>query len=214
MEATSGTGRVTRERFPWGGLAPIARASWHGPRGAPRVQLGMGLPPPRCCVMPPPRPVPPVDSHRPLAPLARLGAWVFGWSGVWVSLLLLVQFAQRGLQPALQERERLQGLAPYVEARYAEAREAFEGLEAEAIAWQDPVYRERRRRIETFGLTFAEPTREAETPYEESWGEPYEPNVGPRGETSPWTERPDEDWPEAAPPLPLEDEAPAGTVWR
>ena len=71
---------------------------------------------------------------------------VWRWSPVWIPLLLLWHFAALGLRPALQERHRLEALAPAVEDGHWDSREAFEVLDAEARAWVDPVYRERRRR--------------------------------------------------------------------
>ena len=79
-----------------------------------------------------------------LAPLR----FVWHWAPVWVPLILLWQFADRGLRPALEEDQRLKGLAPLVEATYDDSRQAFEILDGEARAWRDPVYRERRRRAE------------------------------------------------------------------
>ena len=113
---------------------------------------------------------------------AALGRFAYGWSGVWVSLLLILQFTQLGLKPAQAERERLSEWTPEIEDNYWEAREAFEWLEAEAIAWQDPVYRERRRRIQKFGL----PTRaesefaaaESSTAWDGSIGE-HAPSADP-----------------------------------
>ncbi|MEZ6018525.1 MAG: hypothetical protein R3F17_00020 [Planctomycetota bacterium] len=64
-----------------------------------------------------------------------------------IPLILLWQFASRGLSPALAERDRLARADPAVEAGYDDARQAFEELDAEARAWQDPVYQERRRRL-------------------------------------------------------------------
>ncbi|MCA9002454.1 MAG: hypothetical protein KDB61_11055 [Planctomycetes bacterium] len=78
-----------------------------------------------------------------VALLRRLGYW----APVWVPVLLLWQFSTRGLVPALEEARRLEGVEPEVHARHAEAKSAFEHIRAEAEAWQDPVYRERRRRL-------------------------------------------------------------------
>ncbi|MEZ5975544.1 MAG: hypothetical protein R3F33_17245 [Planctomycetota bacterium] len=86
--------------------------------------------------------------QRPFLPItAAFVAGIYRWSPVWIPLILLWQFASRGLSPALAERDRLRGLTPAVEAGYDDARQAFEELDAEARAWQDPVYQERRRRL-------------------------------------------------------------------
>ncbi|MDF1838337.1 MAG: hypothetical protein P1V35_10740 [Planctomycetota bacterium] len=96
-----------------------------------------------------------------LAPLWGLILGVKHWAPVWIPGLLLWQFASKGLQPALVEAQRLQDVTPGVEARHGEAKEAFEQVQAEAKAWQDPVYRERMRR-----------SRFQETPDLENPGDP------------------------------------------
>ena len=75
-----------------------------------------------------------------------LGGVVY-WAPVWVALLLLWQVAIRGLKPALAEENRLQTEAEAVEQRHIRAQTEFQALERETQAWQDPVYRERRRRM-------------------------------------------------------------------
>ena len=69
------------------------------------------------------------------------------WAPVWVPLVLLWQVGTRGLQPALAEEARLERLAPEVMARHAREKARFEHLDREVRAWNDPVYRERRRRM-------------------------------------------------------------------
>ena len=68
------------------------------------------------------------------------------WAPVWVAMLLLWQVAIRGLTPALAEEARLEGEVEVVEQRHARTKGAFEALARESAAWEDPVYRERRRR--------------------------------------------------------------------
>ncbi len=182
MEATSGTGRATRECFPRLGACVNRLRGLAWVFGELRAPFRVGSIP-RCAVMSRPHPRqsgPPGSSSA----LARVGGWLYGWSGVWVSLLLCAQFAQRGVRPALEERERLDELAPRVEHRYGEARYAFEELEAEAIAWQDPVYRERRRRIQAFGVTYAELAPEFERPPSEGFAPNLHPAPSPPD--SPW----------------------------
>lgn len=103
--------------------------------------------------------MPPTPSNpTPLAVVAGVQRLVFGvkhWAPVWIPIILLWQFTTKGLQPALSEASRLEDIAPGVGARHAEAKSAFEQVQAEAKAWQDPVYRERRRR-----LRFQEPNPE------------------------------------------------------
>lgn len=82
----------------------------------------------------------------------RFMGGVVYWAPVWVSLLMLWQVAVRGLKPALAEEARLDAEAEAVELRHAHSQAEFQALEQEARAWQDPVYRERRRRmLETEG---------------------------------------------------------------
>ena len=69
------------------------------------------------------------------------------WAPVWVSLLMLWQVGVRGLRPALAEEARLEAEAEAVELRHADSQAEFQALERETRAWQDPVYRERRRRM-------------------------------------------------------------------
>ncbi len=90
-----------------------------------------------------------------VAVVRRLVFEVKYWAPVWIPGMLLWQFTTKGLQPTLTEAHRLEEVAPGVNARHAEAKSAFEQVQAEAKAWQDPVYRERRRR-----LRFQEPNPE------------------------------------------------------
>lgn len=69
------------------------------------------------------------------------------WMPVWVPLILLAQLGTRGLQPALDERQRLleheRNLLERLEADEARARE----LSAWHEAIGDDIYRERLRRL-------------------------------------------------------------------
>jgi hypothetical protein len=97
-----------------------------------------------------PSPPTPPTQVTPKAALAALVGVIKGikhWAPVWIPSILLWQFATKGLVPAVNEARRLQEVGPEVDARHAEAKEAFEQVQAEAQAWQDPVYRERRRRM-------------------------------------------------------------------
>jgi hypothetical protein len=69
------------------------------------------------------------------------------WTPVWLPVLLLAQVCFLGLKPALAERDRLEGAEAVVDARYQDAESHFESLDAQFIAWQDPVYQERQRRL-------------------------------------------------------------------
>jgi hypothetical protein len=76
----------------------------------------------------------------------RTAAVVLWWSPVWAPLALAAQLALRGLEPARREKLRLEGEVPAVVERHRRTQEKVERLEAEATAWQDPVYIERVRR--------------------------------------------------------------------
>ena len=68
------------------------------------------------------------------------------WSPVFVLALLVWQLKTAGLDPALAERDRLAAARVQVEQSHAESGAQLERLQVEYEAWQDPTYRERRRR--------------------------------------------------------------------
>jgi hypothetical protein len=76
----------------------------------------------------------------------RLVVFVLRWSPVWVPAILIWQISERGLKPALAEQKRLGEARGPVEERHAESEAEFARLEAELEAWDDEVYRDRRRR--------------------------------------------------------------------
>jgi hypothetical protein len=80
------------------------------------------------------------------SPLRRALSVVLWWSPVWAPLALAAQLGLRGLEPARREKLRLEGEVPAVVERHRRTQEKVERLEAEATAWQDPVYIERVRR--------------------------------------------------------------------
>jgi hypothetical protein len=79
--------------------------------------------------------------------IARPIRFVLVWSPVWIPCVLIWQFSTRGLQPSQAEQARLEQETPRVLERYEEERADFEVMAAEAEAWTDPVFRERRRRL-------------------------------------------------------------------
>ncbi|MCP5020396.1 MAG: hypothetical protein GY930_01355 [bacterium] len=112
------------------------------------------------------------SSPVPLAVVAGVRRLVFEvkyWAPVWIPGMLLWQFTTKGLQPTLTEAHRLEEVAPGVNARHVEAKSAFEQVQAEAKAWQDPVYRERRRRLRS---QEPNPERLAQEYEEAALGEP------------------------------------------
>lgn len=70
------------------------------------------------------------------------------WTPVWIPLALFAQVALLGLRPALAERARLERAAAVVVERNRTTGEELGRLESGLAAWHDPVYRERRRRIQ------------------------------------------------------------------
>ncbi len=72
---------------------------------------------------------------------------LLAWSPVWISAILIWQFTTRGLRPAQAESQRLRHLAPEVEGRHDARKADFEVMAAESEAWDDPVFRERQRRL-------------------------------------------------------------------
>ncbi len=117
-----------------------------------------------------PSPTPTPTSFAAVAVVQKLVFAVKYWAPVWIPCILLWQFATKGLQPALSEARRLEEIGPGVDARHAEAKSAFEQVQAEAKAWQDPVYRERRRR-----LRFQDPNPEqlAQNYAEDAYFDPF-----------------------------------------
>jgi len=59
--------------------------------------------------------------------------------------------ATRGLAPALAESRRLDREEPVVEERFSRTEAALEAAQAEAQAFQDPIYLERLRRARESG---------------------------------------------------------------
>lgn len=84
----------------------------------------------------------PIPSPLPI----RILKSAIAWSPVWVPALLFWQVTVGGLRPALAEQERLEDRRPEVEERHEKTSAEFEVMSAEHRAWEDPVYRERRRR--------------------------------------------------------------------
>ena len=79
--------------------------------------------------------------------IVRSVRFTLAWSPVWIPAILIWQFSTRGLEPSQAERTRLDAAAPQVLERYEKQRANFEVMAAEAEAWTDPVFRERRRRL-------------------------------------------------------------------
>lgn len=90
-------------------------------------------------------------NHASLLGSARLIAkpfrFVLVWSPVWIPGILIWQFSTRGLEPTQAEQARLEGVTPNVIERHDQQRANYEVMAAEAEAWTDPVFLERRRRL-------------------------------------------------------------------
>ncbi|MEM9803166.1 MAG: hypothetical protein AAGA20_22800 [Planctomycetota bacterium] len=87
-----------------------------------------------------------VGPEPPFFPLRVLGV-ALRWAPVWVPALVLWQIVSGGLEPALAEKKRLDDARPVVERRHERSTDEFEQMSAERRAWDDPVYRERIRRV-------------------------------------------------------------------
>ena len=91
-----------------------------------------------------------VGPEPPFLPLRVLSA-TLRWAPVWVPALLFWQITSNGLTPALAEQKRLDDARPGVEERHSRTTDDFERMSTERTAWDDPVYRERKRRARTTG---------------------------------------------------------------
>ena len=86
-------------------------------------------------------------------PLARskrasLVSLFLRWLPVFVALALLAQIGIRGLKPALAEKRELAEKAEEVDERFYQTLERQRELELRLEAQDDPIYRERMRRLE------------------------------------------------------------------
>ena len=82
--------------------------------------------------------------HMPFP--ARFVAALFRWSPVWIPAVLVWLIHDRGLEPARAEQARLAAARPAVVERYERSEAELLRLSTELAAWDDPTYRERRRR--------------------------------------------------------------------
>lgn len=87
-----------------------------------------------------------IVGPEPLPFPFRLVGLAFRWAPVWIPLVLIWQISERGLKPAKAEQERLEQARGEVEERYEDSEARFVRLETERRAWDDEVYRARRRR--------------------------------------------------------------------
>lgn len=76
----------------------------------------------------------------------RVLAVALRWAPVWIPAILIWQISERGLDPAMAEQRRLEAARGEVEERYEDSEARFVRLETERRAWDDEVYRARRRR--------------------------------------------------------------------
>ena len=94
-----------------------------------------------------------MQSSQPHTPHSGFPRGIVGrvlfWMPVWVPLLLLWQVSVRGLRPALAEHSRLAREEAAVVERHRASRADLEHMQAETLAWSDPIYRERVRRLLT-----------------------------------------------------------------
>lgn len=71
------------------------------------------------------------------------------WTPVLAVLVLFALVSFRGLRPALSEASRLAAAEEVLTARHARAVEKNHAIQLQLAARQDPVFRERQRRLRT-----------------------------------------------------------------
>ena len=79
--------------------------------------------------------------------LQRAGTRLSYWAPVWLLMILFAQIAFLGLRPALAESRRMQTAQAALEARLATALELQGAVDLQLRARQDPIFRERQRRM-------------------------------------------------------------------
>jgi hypothetical protein len=79
--------------------------------------------------------------------LAATGGAIARWSPVWGAVVLFGQVSLLGMRPALEERAVLDTHEARLEERRAELAAELARVEARLRAQDDPVYRERVRRL-------------------------------------------------------------------
>lgn len=84
-------------------------------------------------------------TERAYAFLARVGYW----SPVIAALVLFAQVSFLGLRPALAEAQRLSDAEVVQSARHARALATNQAIRVQLAARNDPVFRERQRRLRT-----------------------------------------------------------------
>lgn len=78
------------------------------------------------------------------------------WSPVLVALVLFAQVSFLGLRPALCEAGRLAAAEETLEARHAQASALNREIQLQLVAREDPLFRERQRRLRTIRTEGAE----------------------------------------------------------
>lgn len=81
------------------------------------------------------------------AALGRLGGRIAYWTPVFAALGLFAQVAFLGLRPALSEGRRLADASDVLQARWETDRDLYDAYELQVRVRQDPVFRERQRRL-------------------------------------------------------------------
>lgn len=79
--------------------------------------------------------------------LRRLGARLAYWTPVFAALALFAQIAFLGLRPAISEARRLADASDVLEARWAHDRGLYDAYELQLRVRNDPIFRERQRRL-------------------------------------------------------------------
>lgn len=86
-------------------------------------------------------------AQRGLVAGRSLGLGILYWTPVWAALVCFAQVSLLGLRPVLEERHAIEGKATALEQRIAGERQKLASIDAWLGAQDDPIYRERMRRI-------------------------------------------------------------------
>jgi hypothetical protein len=97
---------------------------------------------------------PPSEASTKAAPrggfsgaLRHAGSRLVYWTPVFGALALFAQVSFLGLRPALSEARRLADASDMLEARWTHDRGLYDAYELQVRVRQDPIFRERQRRL-------------------------------------------------------------------
>lgn len=90
---------------------------------------------------------PPTATLTPPSVARHVAARFVFWTPVLAALALFAQIAFLGLRPAISEARRLADASDVLELRWLEDRQLYDAYELQLQARQDPIFRERQRRV-------------------------------------------------------------------